>query len=108
MSGFSRTAAVRNRDKLRHLHAIRAKPQWLTKATDLRQHRRVVTMFRRRRSTMNAKVTPARSFVRAPAAGSTLNVLGATHVYKATADETGGFVSLWEAVFPPGTGAPPH
>jgi quercetin dioxygenase-like cupin family protein len=37
-----------------------------------------------------------------------LNVLGATHIYKATAAETGGSFSLWEAVFPPGKGAPPH
>jgi quercetin dioxygenase-like cupin family protein len=55
---------------------------------------------------MNAKVAAAQSFVREPAAGSTLNVLGVTHIYKATAAETGG--SLWEAVFPPGAGAPPH
>jgi quercetin dioxygenase-like cupin family protein len=47
-------------------------------------------------------------FVRAPAAGSTVNVLGVTHIYKATAAETGGSFSLWEAVFPPGKGAPPH
>jgi quercetin dioxygenase-like cupin family protein len=57
---------------------------------------------------MNAKDTAGQPFVRAPAAGSTLNVLGATHIYKATAAETGGSFSLWEAVFPPGTGAPPH
>jgi quercetin dioxygenase-like cupin family protein len=47
-------------------------------------------------------------FVREAGAGSTLNVLGATHIYKATAAETGGSFSLWEAVFPSGTGAPPH
>jgi quercetin dioxygenase-like cupin family protein len=47
-------------------------------------------------------------FVRAPAAGSTINVLGVTHIYKATAAETGGSFSLWEAVLPPGAGAPPH
>jgi quercetin dioxygenase-like cupin family protein len=57
---------------------------------------------------MNAKDTAAQPFVRAPAAGSTLNVLGVTHIYKATAAETGGSFSLWEAVFPPGAGAPPH
>ena len=39
---------------------------------------------------MNAKVAAAQSFVREPAAGSTLNVLGVTHIYKATAAETGG------------------
>jgi mannose-6-phosphate isomerase-like protein (cupin superfamily) len=57
---------------------------------------------------MKAKETAARPFVRAPAAGSTLNVLGVTHIYKATAAETGGSFSLWEAVVPPGAGAPPH
>ena len=57
---------------------------------------------------MDAEVTTAEPFVRAPAAGSTLNVLGVTHIYKATAAETGGSFSLWEAVFPPGAGAPPH
>ena len=29
-------------------------------------------------------------------------------MYKATDAETGGSFSLWEAVFPPGKGAPPH
>jgi quercetin dioxygenase-like cupin family protein len=47
-------------------------------------------------------------FVRDPAAGMTLNVLGVTHIYKAAASETGGSFSLWEAVVPPGAGAPPH
>jgi quercetin dioxygenase-like cupin family protein len=56
-------------------------------------------------ATLAAAVAP---FVRDPGAGSTLNVLGVTHVYKATAAETGGSFSLWEAVFPPGAGAPPH
>jgi quercetin dioxygenase-like cupin family protein len=57
---------------------------------------------------MGAKITTTDPFVRAPGAGSTLNVLGVTHIYKATAAETGGSFSLWEAVFPPGAGAPPH
>jgi len=57
---------------------------------------------------MDDKVAAAAPFVREPAAGSTLNVLGITHIYKATAAETGGSFSLWEAVFPPGKGAPPH
>jgi quercetin dioxygenase-like cupin family protein len=57
---------------------------------------------------MDAKVTAAEPFVREPAAGSTLNVLGVTHTYKATRAETGGSFSLWEAVVPPGAGAPPH
>src|SRR4051794_23959885 len=61
----------------------------------------------RRRWTMDAMVA-AEPFVREPAAGSTLNVLGSTHIYKATGAETGGSFSLWEAVFPPGAGAPPH
>ena len=57
---------------------------------------------------MDAKITAAESFVREPAVGSTLNVLGVTHIYKATGAETGGSFSLWEAVFPPGAGTPPH
>jgi hypothetical protein len=57
---------------------------------------------------MDAKATAVEPFVREPAAGSTLDILGATHIYKATAAETGGSFSLWEAVFPPGAGAPPH
>jgi quercetin dioxygenase-like cupin family protein len=57
---------------------------------------------------MDAKVAAAEPFVRQPAAGSTLDALGVTHVYKATAAETGGSFSLWEAIFPPGAGAPPH
>ena len=57
---------------------------------------------------MDAKVAAAEPFIREPATGSTLNVLGVTHVYKATGTETGGSFSLWEAVFPPGAGAPPH
>jgi quercetin dioxygenase-like cupin family protein len=57
---------------------------------------------------MGTKVAAAEPFVREPAAGSTLNVLGVTHIYKATAAETGGSFSLWEAVVPPGAGAPPH
>ena len=57
---------------------------------------------------MDAKVAAAEPFVREPAAGSTLNVLGVTHIYKATGAETGGSFSLWEAVVPPGAGAPPH
>jgi quercetin dioxygenase-like cupin family protein len=57
---------------------------------------------------MMAKAATIESFVRDPAAGSTLNVLGVTHIYKATGAETAGSFSLWEAVFPPGAGAPPH
>jgi quercetin dioxygenase-like cupin family protein len=57
---------------------------------------------------MDAEDTAAEPFVREPAAGSTLNVLGVTHIYKATGAETGGSFSLWEDVVPPGAGAPPH
>jgi len=57
---------------------------------------------------MDTKVAANEPFVRAPAAGSTLNVLGVTHIYKATGAETGGSFSLWEDVVPPGAGAPPH
>jgi quercetin dioxygenase-like cupin family protein len=57
---------------------------------------------------MQAKRVAAEPFVREPAAGPTLDVLGVTHVYKATAAETAGSFSLWEAVVPPGAGAPPH
>jgi quercetin dioxygenase-like cupin family protein len=57
---------------------------------------------------MDAKVVAAEAFVREPAAGSTLNVLGVTHIYKATGAETAGSFSLWEDVVPPGAGAPPH
>ena len=57
---------------------------------------------------MDSKVVSSEPFVRAPAAGSTLNVLGVTHIYKATGAETGGSLSLWEDLIPPGSGAPPH
>jgi quercetin dioxygenase-like cupin family protein len=57
---------------------------------------------------MSVKLAAAQPFVRAPAAGATLNVLGVTHIYKATGAETAGAFSLWEAVVPPGAGAPPH
>src|SRR5262245_12848568 len=57
---------------------------------------------------MDTNITATEPFVRAPAAGSTLNVLGVTHIYKAMAVETAGSFSLWEAVVPPGAGAPPH
>lgn len=47
-------------------------------------------------------------FSRQAEVGPTLNVLGVTHIYKATRAETAGYFSLWEAVVPPGAGAPPH
>jgi hypothetical protein len=55
---------------------------------------------------MNAKGAAAKPFVREPAAGATLNVLGVTHTYKAMSAETAAAFSLWEAVVPPGAGAP--
>jgi len=57
---------------------------------------------------MYAKVAAAEPFIREPAAGSTFNVLGVTHIYKATGAETAGSFSLWEDVVPSGAGAPPH
>jgi len=57
---------------------------------------------------MDAKITAAAPFVRNPGAGSTLIVLGVTHIYKATGADTAGSFSFWEDVVPPGAGAPPH
>jgi quercetin dioxygenase-like cupin family protein len=57
---------------------------------------------------MDTKTVVIESFVRDPGVGSMLNVLGLAHVYKATAADTAGSFSLWEAVVPPGAGAPPH
>jgi quercetin dioxygenase-like cupin family protein len=57
---------------------------------------------------MDTKSTPTASFIRESSAGSTLNVLGITHIYKAVGAETAGSFSLWESIFPPGAGAPPH
>ena len=57
---------------------------------------------------MEEDVAAATPFVRGPAAGLTLNILGITHLYKATGAETAGSFSLWEAVVPPGAGVPPH
>ena len=45
-------------------------------------------------SMMNTGSAVTRPFVREPSAGSTLNVLGVTHIYKATALEMGGSFSL--------------
>jgi mannose-6-phosphate isomerase-like protein (cupin superfamily) len=57
---------------------------------------------------MDVKVAAAEPFVREPASGVTLNVLGVAHIYKASGAETAGAFSLWEDVVPPGAGAPPH
>jgi quercetin dioxygenase-like cupin family protein len=47
-------------------------------------------------------------FVCEPGAGTTLTVLGMTHLYKAMGKQTAGAFSLWEALFPPGVATPPH
>jgi quercetin dioxygenase-like cupin family protein len=57
---------------------------------------------------MTTNVAAGEPFVQAPSAGLTLNVLGVSHIYKATGAQTAGSFSLWEAVFPPGAGVPPH
>ena len=57
---------------------------------------------------MAMTLASAAPFFREPAAGSTLDVLGVTHIYKATGAETVGSFSLWEAIVPPGAGAPLH
>jgi quercetin dioxygenase-like cupin family protein len=57
---------------------------------------------------MDTKADTRQPFVRAPAAGTTLNVLGVTHIYKATAAETGSSLSSGRPWFPPGGGPPPH
>ncbi len=41
---------------------------------------------------MDTTLAATAPFVRDPGAGSTLNVLGVTHIYKATAAETGGLL----------------
>jgi len=57
---------------------------------------------------MTAQSTEPVPFVRQAGEGQTHNVLGVTHVYKAMTTETGGAFSIWEAIIPPGHGAPPH
>src|SRR5690348_8811689 len=61
-----------------------------------------------RRSEMHTHVIHVAPFSRPAETGPTVNVLGVTHIYKATGAETAGYFSLWEAVIPPGAGAPPH
>jgi quercetin dioxygenase-like cupin family protein len=53
-------------------------------------------------------LTQASPLWRAPGTGSTLDVLGVAHVYKAMASETGHQFSVWESIVPPGAGAPTH
>ncbi|WGR92249.1 cupin domain-containing protein [Bradyrhizobium sp. ISRA443] len=57
---------------------------------------------------MTNSLAAATALSREPEAGSTLNVLGVTHIYKVTGAETGGSLSFWEAIIPPGAGAPLH
>jgi quercetin dioxygenase-like cupin family protein len=57
---------------------------------------------------MESRAAAVEPFVREPAAGRTLNVLGVTHIYKAMAADTAGAISIWEDIVPPGAGAPPH
>jgi quercetin dioxygenase-like cupin family protein len=45
---------------------------------------------------------------RVPGTGPTLDVFGVTHSYKAMASDTGRQFSVWEAIVPPGHGAPAH
>jgi quercetin dioxygenase-like cupin family protein len=58
---------------------------------------------------MNADMSQQLSpIVRERGEGPRHNVLGATHLYKALAAETGYGLSVFEATVPPGVGAPPH
>jgi mannose-6-phosphate isomerase-like protein (cupin superfamily) len=50
----------------------------------------------------------AMPIIREAGTGPTHDVLGVTHTYKALASETGGRISIWESVVPPGAGAPHH
>jgi quercetin dioxygenase-like cupin family protein len=59
-------------------------------------------------SDSNRDLTPLSPLWRAPDSGPTLDVLGVTHSYKATAKETGHQFSVWESIVPPGAGAPAH
>lgn len=54
---------------------------------------------------MSQQLSPV---VREPGEGPRHYVLGVGHLYKALAAETGGSLSVFEAVVPPGAGAPPH
>ena len=53
----------------------------------------------------NRDLTSLNPLFRAPGAGSTLDVLGVPHIYKAMADDTNRQFSLWESIVPPGAGA---
>jgi quercetin dioxygenase-like cupin family protein len=67
-----------------------------------------MTEAENRRFEMTNGLAAAADFSREPQAHSTLDVLGVTHIYKVTGAESGGSLSVWEAVIPPGAGAPPH
>jgi quercetin dioxygenase-like cupin family protein len=56
----------------------------------------------------NCDLTQLSPLWRAPGTGPTLDVLGATHVFKAAADDTGHQFSVWESIVPPGAGVPAH
>jgi quercetin dioxygenase-like cupin family protein len=56
----------------------------------------------------NRDLTQSSPLFRAPGTGSTLDVLGVTHSYKAMASDTGQQFSVWESIVPPGRGAPAH
>lgn len=43
-----------------------------------------------------------------PGEGESLWVVGDTYTFKATTENTGGSLALWEAVVPPQAGPPPH
>jgi mannose-6-phosphate isomerase-like protein (cupin superfamily) len=57
---------------------------------------------------MNNEVSQLSPVVRERDEGPRHNVLGAQHLYKVLAAETGGSLSACEATVPPGVGAPPH
>src|SRR6516165_1223332 len=46
--------------------------------------------------------------LRTTAAGRTVAVVGDVYRFLATADDTDGKYTLWEAIVPPGGGPPPH
>jgi quercetin dioxygenase-like cupin family protein len=59
-------------------------------------------------SDSNRDLTQLNPLWRAPDTGSTLDVLGVPHIYKAMATDTGHQFSAWESIVPPGAGAPAH
>ena len=59
-------------------------------------------------SDSNSDLTQLGPLWRPPGTGPTLDVLGVTHIDKATANDTGHQFSVWESIVPPGAGAPAH